>query len=1329
MPVSILHAAQHAIDNNTNLISPIAGNGKRAMVVNFAREGEWTNKPSTITIAGTTNTVLSLIHQVNGTTMDGAMYIALEAAIGTNVSTGNGTITFNADGDAPVSSATLTTIIVFDDVSQTLPYTATNSIGRYIASSNFVETMPFTLDEIVGGMGFVCAMSNKVAGVAFNLDSYTESGTTVVNSSSNTAIAGTKLITVEAITAVNNVSTTLNNEKIVVSAIMLLPDEVAAGVSITTVDADNTIFRGQTSIEVLGNNFGATQGTIIVSPTNNVADSFAYTLTADTWSDTSITFVMPMAMTLMYGDLHFFVVNDDTTTNANGKIVIYSPPAANQYLTIWEQNPLGVLKDVTGLAFGTDQLEWQTLSAAGGTVTVGPSGTVYINDYPGNVPNNDTIYIRLGDASDYTWSSTLVEPITYGNVIPVIAQPPHATIDLGDTFTYTPSGADVDDVIWFIEYGPDAMRESINPETGTITWDTSNLARGQGIKVGLGCSNGNGESLVWFIIHVRHSSAPNTKLVLLGTDTSSSYIRIGSNEAIFNSGDTLVIPAGKVWASVSSDQDYVNTWADNFAGDAPSGTANQLTTFMSDGFTIIDGGPHDGIPRQDECFEVTSSVTPSQYVKYQGLEWKGNNRQAILTNAPNTVMELVGASDSGYAVLPTTFTGAGTGADQPWASLAVGYLQGDGSVWDNSYAFGQGRYLLQFGNVISNTLMTRNIVRPDDYHGDQPRGGITHYSTEVAGIFNNWVMDADHEHLAPFYKNYAGAFTLPATGNQLFPNDQLLRANGVINCDLIAFLSDGNGELVGDAVTVDNFVAVNTTNQITPQTSSTSPYLFRTRASGTFSKVTAYDVTEYASQSYKPAFIAQVDSSNDLAISGGIFYRMGWNGSLNENVGDLVSANNIGTTIDNCNVYEMHASAVIASGTVVGTNINTSTDPTLNGMDYPVRSEPGSPLAVAGQGADLTTFANPSHVMPLDTGWREPTTVWAWPHPAEQHIASRMATYSKSGLAIRSSSFATNPTAFNGTIEGNRGFATNTESFSEYVWGQFGRTVPPLRVSAALTGVGEITLRIAKYRSYRGNTITKFNIYETGDLVNPVATTTSHKAVLTGVANGDYNYVIKAVDATQTSAWGAQETGESGPSKILAVSVLDGATGSISQNMNGFTQGLTGLVFPTILTGAVTQAMNGFSQSMVGNVTRTSLSGPITQVMNSFTQQASGVLVAPGVKFGPITQNMNRFSQSLAGGLTGNSVQGIVAQNMNRFTQNLSGSVTSDASGVITQSMNGFSQALNGSLGSAHSGSITQYMNGFTQKLGSAIATPPPLPTLEVSGKYTILAISSDAEG
>jgi len=718
---------------------------------------------------------------------------------------------------------------------------------------------------------------------------------------------------------------------------------------------------------------------------------------------------------------------------------------------------------------------------------------------------------------------------------PIISQPPNAEITHGDIFSYTPSLSQGSDVFWFKEYGPDTL--TVDQETGAIDWNTTNLPRGQGILVGLGCSNIEGEYIAWFVIHVDNTGT--SQLYVMGVDTIATTINAASNE--ISTGDTLVIPADSYYANITGTDSGENTFGDTSTYDPVAGSATQMTTYIGAGEVIIDFGPHDSIIRHQDIgldlLGIAGSGTPGNWIKWCSIEFTGPDRQAINNSGDNNVMELVGATDAGYAEFPTTFVEA----EEPFTSLAAGYQHGDNCVWENCYAFGQFRYGLQRGQLNTGSLTHRNIVRPDEYHGDQPRGGITHYNCEDIGVYNNFVIDADREDLAPFYKNYAGAFATPGTDNYDYATYIDMDGNMAINTHMLWGYIESHEEI--EVARNDNVISISCRSTITPQTGSESDH-FRSDHIMTINGLTMYQPESWDDTDMTRHLNAG-RTGNSVDISNAIFHQPGWDDSLGQTiaVGSLIN----GTTSDLTNfcVYDNKDSDNETGGATTGKVSYSALD---NGLDYPVRVEDGSPLDVLGIGADITNFKSPSNLIPGDTGWQTATDIWAWPHPAEQRIRTRMRTYAKSDLPVRHATVGTNPTDFTGSITGQRGFCANSESFSEYVWGQFGVTIPPLRVSAKITGTNEVTFRVGKYRSDRGDTITKFNLYETTDMDNEIKSFTGLKTTITGITAAVHSYVIRAVDTTYSSAWDANETGESGNSRTMTIDNGSFLVGNLTLN-------------------------------------------------------------------------------------------------------------------------------------------------------------------------------------
>lgn len=91
------------------------------------------------------------------------------------------------------------------------------------------------------------------------------------------------------------------------------------------VDGDDTVFEGQTSVQINGSGFGATQGTgsVTVSPTDDINDVNAVNPTVSTWSDTQITLSAVNFPTGVAegGTAYVFVTDDAAASNAAGHAI------------------------------------------------------------------------------------------------------------------------------------------------------------------------------------------------------------------------------------------------------------------------------------------------------------------------------------------------------------------------------------------------------------------------------------------------------------------------------------------------------------------------------------------------------------------------------------------------------------------------------------------------------------------------------------------------------------------------------------------------------------------------------------------------------------------------------------------------------------------------------------------------------------------------------------------------------------------------------------------------------------------------------------------------
>ena len=196
----------------------------------------------------------------------------------------------------------------------------------------------------------------------------------------------------------------------------------------------------------------------------------------------------------------------------------------------------------------------------------------------------------------------------------------------------------------------------------------------------------------------------------------------------------------------------------------------------------------------------------------------------------------------------------------------------------------------------------------------------------------------------------------------------------------------------------------------------------------------------------------------------------------------------------------------------------TDYDPLQNGLRYPVRIEPESPLSKAGKGEgrcgpEILKKIGVSGTLYGEPGWNKVTNENLWPFPNETKIRELM------GETVDG-------------VSGNYGFCRKGRSLSHYIWGYLGNTVPPFNVTA-VPGDGTMTLKWDPPAEAAIGTITGYRVYKlVGKTKTPAGgTITGNKnctKTISGLQNGQaYTFAVTAID---------REKGESGLSyKVRAI--------------------------------------------------------------------------------------------------------------------------------------------------------------------------------------------------
>ncbi len=707
---------------------------------------------------------------------------------------------------------------------------------------------------------------------------------------------------------------------------------------------------------------------------------------------------------------------------------------------------------------------------------------------------------------------------------PSIAQASHVTSqDIGTTLNKTVSLSAGGQAMFYKEYGPPSME--VDPETGAITWlPSDDLPRGQGIMVRIGAANSFGHATpMTFAIHVNNTGETGSLKITGDTGISSS---MGPAMEDINAGDTLLVSgATDRFVHESTSGDYLNgIHRSSTSGDfyqPPAGSNTQLTTIMAeDPAMTISGSPHGSITAHAN-YGLDLESSQSQYLKICGFTWKEIGRQAGVVTQSNIFIELVGFGDAGYERWddlggrpPQTFAEADPGD----SSIATALISGTDNLQDYCHSWGQGRYLNQSRGT--DCIRRSVVVRPDEYHGDQPRGSITGYGTTRQTDFNCFAIDGDVEDtLVPHYKNAAGMFAQPATGVETVPIGNVVDRCGGINTQMSPYG-------VMDATNTNVFNSygcffLDSMQNYAPQTGNkASPLLQSSNQYCDIDRVGTYRAQPWNQES----FGAMVAGNGVVNWTNCVSQEDGWSGSASVDYGDFASGGSGNSLTGTIHDFKGSTSA---SGWSV--TVSSTLDAHAEGWEYPFRVETGSNLATRGEGPDAVFLKGKPYHRRGDSDWDTDTSIPAWPRPGQDIMRADFRSYSKTGLTVIGG-------ATNGTITGERGMCVDNENFSEYVAGYFGYMVMPMRIEAKVSG-SDVTFYNAPLESFREDNRTGWRVYKTTDLTTAVATVDSKAPSVTvsGLTSG--TYVLTNTFSTYTAS-AFMNGGESGPSiKQLTVTI------------------------------------------------------------------------------------------------------------------------------------------------------------------------------------------------
>ena len=423
------------------------------------------------------------------------------------------------------------------------------------------------------------------------------------------------------------------------------------------------------------------------------------------------------------------------------------------------------------------------------------------------------------------------------------------TVQHGDVFNYQPIIFGNINVCRK-DMGHDDVK--VDSETGLISWDTSSLTFGRGFYIRIKCSNYQSSSYASLVVHVDKSGS--SQLRVAGQNGVSQYIRSAAEN--MQSGDTIVFPDGLYPVSVTSDASYENALKQT--SNIPSnGTTTQYSTIISQtpGGVVISGVAHDGIPKQKNAFQMSST----NYVAIVGFVVKDIKRESFTaSNGNHMLVEFVGTAGAGTNGFPcSNFSEAGNG----WCSMAGMRANSGTPLFQSNYDWGHNRYGIMTRSTTS-SVTRRSFVRLDEHKGDQPYGGFSDYCDNAHLSQDNTIFDS-LAIAAPHYKNYAGLSAFPATGCENTPSDLSVSGLLAVNNDLSLSLLDSQA---GDPHVWDHIVSYDSQSTCAPQTNNCGFTLLQSDKSLNLSYSFFGEAVEFPGNANTPSFTNTVNFVENVVI-------------------------------------------------------------------------------------------------------------------------------------------------------------------------------------------------------------------------------------------------------------------------------------------------------------------------------------------------------------------------------------------------------------------------------------------------------------------------------
>jgi len=690
------------------------------------------------------------------------------------------------------------------------------------------------------------------------------------------------------------------------------------------------------------------------------------------------------------------------------------------------------------------------------------------------------------DPSNEQPKESLVANTSLSTIAPVVAEIPSEFIEhrLGEDLDVTPlieNSNELDgEIFWTKDYGHDDL--VVDPKTGRVTWAIENTMPTESFHVGLLASSLNAQVPVDFIIH-----AGVEEVITMGE--GGDYANFKAALASLKPGGTLIVLDG------------IFTGDDNLIGLTPGGNVQHPPSGSVQGFTNIMAQHPGKVTLKEGAYVYMRGDWPRSYLTFKGFH--------VLDEGMTVQGYGEGSNDDDRRHHHIKFIrNCAQGSDRasPFSAFRSDYI-----LFENNCAMGGGRYKFTSYQA-ENILWRRNVARYDrgPVH-NEPKGTYSVYTTMNAQLNNNIAVDGDNPNFV-MQGEVAGEFTTPTTSG---PTRAQFNRNIQLNS---AFLFGNMDEQMSNGSGGDSDVQHN--NVVSWDVRPEHRYVM-TWGSGWLNHMTMGDIhpREFADQFFNGYHNNSRGITNSILhdfSNGDMFYSLQKADEhfTIDRVVEKYGADTLNITgfDGELNAYNSDISNV--------TNIDPIySDSNLSGaLRYITRVEKGSNfswLASDGQdlGATVMTFLGKSGTFYGDDGFDTETHIPMWPFPSQGIFKEKFAQYTYTGNTYSGGAHS-RVVSGTGTITGERGFAVEGQTLTNYIWGYLGNTVPPFNLSG-VAGINSVSLMWSASAENEQKHLTNYKIYQfiNGEKIlkgEVTASTRSH--VISDLASGTHaSFAVTAV--------------------------------------------------------------------------------------------------------------------------------------------------------------------------------------------------------------------------